>query len=177
MSVTYVVTAEVLSSFREPFGILIKGSSLETAKKLKDLLQQEQPTMVIAVGDTVSRNLERHSIGTHLFITDNKSHRRKLSPRVFLGKSLVKVSNPPGTITQEAIAAIQKTISGPEPVHLLVDGEEDLLTLIAVLYAPENAFVLYGQPHVGMVVVKVTPQKRVQAERILKQMKTTKKKN
>jgi hypothetical protein len=52
-----------------------------------------------------------------------------------------------------------------------------LLTLIAVLYAPENAVVVYGQPHTGIVVVKVTPQKKAQAERFLKAMKPLEKLN
>ncbi len=58
---------------------------------------------------------------------------------------------------------------------LLVDGEEDLLTLVAVLYAPENALVVYGQPNQGIVVVRVTSKKRAEAERIWGAMKTVKK--
>jgi len=42
----------------------------------------------------------------------------------------------------------------------LVEGEEDLLTIVAVLCAPENSLVVYGQPHEGIVVVKVTEKTR-----------------
>ena len=59
------------------------------------------------------------------------------------------MNNPQGTITKEAVAAIKEAIDKNEHTHIVVDGEEDLLTLIAVLYAPENSFVVYGQPHTG----------------------------
>ena len=58
--------------------------------------------------------------------------------------------------------------------HIVVEGEEDLLTLIAVLYAPENSFVIYGQPHSGVVVVKVTGQKKRQVQEFLNAMKVSK---
>jgi uncharacterized protein (UPF0218 family) len=52
----------------------------------------------------------------------------------------------------------------------VVDGEEDLLTLVAVLYAPENAVVVYGQPYEGIVLVKVSPEKKAEALEFLKAM-------
>ena len=68
--------------------------------------------------------------------------------------------NPQGTITKEAISAIKDALEKNEHTHIVIDGEEDLLTLIAVYYAPENSFVVYGQPYSGIVVVKVTQQKK-----------------
>ena len=55
-------------------------------------------------------------------------------------------------------------------VHVVVDGEEDLLTLVAVLYAPEGSFVVYGQPYQGIIVVKVTPEKKAEAKALLNTM-------
>jgi GTP-dependent dephospho-CoA kinase len=176
MSVNYVVTPEVLSKFQKPFGALIKGTAAQTMTQLKDNLKTEKPTKIISVGDTVSRNLSKHQIPTQLVITDNKSHRRNLKPLLFPNKTAVKIRNPQGTITKEAMVAVKEALDSTKEVHLLVEGEEDLLTLIAVLYAPENAWVIYGQPHKGVVVVKVTSEKRAEAERIFKEMKTVKKK-
>jgi len=171
MAVTYFVTPEVLSEFKEPFGILIKGTYTKSMQELKTLLDKEKPPMVISVGDTVTRNLTKRNVQTHLSITDNKTHRRKVQPQTFMDKCLVKVKNPPGTITPLAMAAIKEAFANSRPVHLLVEGEEDLLTLIAVLNAPNNAFIVYGQPHKGLVAVKVTPGKKKAAEKILKRMK------
>jgi uncharacterized protein (UPF0218 family) len=54
------------------------------------------------------------------------------------------------------------------------EGEEDLLTLIAVLYAPETAFIVYGQPHSGIVVIKATSEKKAQVKEFLNAMKSSK---
>lgn len=170
MAVTYAVTPETLPKLKEPFGILIQGSFSETMNKLEEIVKKEKPPKVIAVGDTVSENLHKHQIIPQVAITDNKSMRKKIKPLSFPSKSLVKVKNPQGTITQEAIAAIREALKSEKQVHILVDGEEDLLTLIAVFYAPENTLVIYGQPQKGIVVVKVTPEKKTSAQKILKVM-------
>ena len=171
MSVSFVVTSEVLSKFKEPFGLLIEGPSSETMGELKKVIAKEKPSQIISVGDTVTRNLHEHQIIPHLSITDNQSMRKKLQARVFPHKKVVQVKNPHGTITQEAIQIIQEALQNETQTHVLVDGEEDLLTLVVVLYAPENALVVYGQPFKGIVVVKVTFEKRAEAKKIFDALK------
>ena len=56
---------------------------------------------------------------------------------------------------------------------MLVDGEEDLFTLIAVLQAPENTLVIYGQPFTGVVVVPVNAQTKKKAQLIVDAMQPT----
>src|SRR3972149_10179241 len=158
MRVIYCVTPKVLPKLKEPFGMLIKGSFSETMRKLDDIVKKEKPARIISVGDTVSRNLHEFKIIPQLSITDNKSMRKRIQPQIFPAKKLVNVQNPQGTITEEAIAAIRDALKSRTQVQLLVEGEEDLLTLIAVLEAPENALVIYGQPHEGIVIVKVTKE-------------------
>ena len=41
----------------------------------------------------------------------------------------VYVDNPQGTITEEAIFAIKEALERNEHTHIVVEGEEDLLTL------------------------------------------------
>ncbi len=175
MTIAYVVTPEVLSKFKEPFGILIQGSFGETAEKLRTILEKEKPPKIISVGDTVSRNLHQYEIFPQLSITDNLSMRRKAKPQIFQDKTLVRVKNPKGTITREAINAVKEALQGNKKVQILVDGEEDLLTLIAVIQAPENSVVVYGQPHKGIVVVKASLEKKTEAQRIWKTMKPVEK--
>jgi len=122
-----------------------------------------------------SKNLHKHGIIPQLAITDNLTMRKKTAPQIFEGKNIIKVKNPQGTITQQAIDSIRNALQTKDDAHILVDGEEDLLTLVAVLYAPENALVVYGQPNQGIVVVRVTSKKRAEAERIWGAMKTVKK--
>jgi uncharacterized protein (UPF0218 family) len=167
----YIVTAEVLSRFKEPFGTLIEGSPAQTMKTLRGIVEKEQPPKIISVGDTVTRNMHKHKIVPQLSITDNLNRRQKTRPQTLAGKVLVKIHNPQGKITQEAIAAVQDALQGSDNVHLLVEGEEDLLTLIVALYAPVNSLIIYGQPQKGVVVVKVTQEKRADAQKIWNHMK------
>ncbi|MCJ7713870.1 GTP-dependent dephospho-CoA kinase family protein, partial [Candidatus Bathyarchaeota archaeon] len=59
--------------------------------------------------------------------------------------------------------------------QIVIDGEEDLLTLIVILHAPKNAFVIYGQPNEGIVLIKVTEKRKEEVRSILKDMKTFRK--
>jgi GTP-dependent dephospho-CoA kinase len=176
MSVYYVITPDMLSRFKEPFGELIEGSFSQVMEKLDVIVKKEKPVMIISVGDTVSRNLHKHEIIPHISITDDQSMRQKLEPLIFPKKALIKIKNPKGTITQEAIQTIKDAINSKNHVQILIDGEEDLLTLIGVLYAPEKSFVIYGQPNRGLVIVRITAEKKKEAKRIWKIIKTSNKK-
>ena len=171
MAVLYRVSPKILSELKDPFGMLIEGSPAETMSKLKEIVKKEKPPKVISVGDIVSRNLHLKKIIPQLSITDNQSLRKKLPPQIFPDTSLIQVKNPQGTITKEAIEAIERALKENKSVQIIVDGEEDLLTLITVLKAPENTLVVYGQPNEGIVVVKVSPEKKAEVARILEMMK------
>jgi len=175
MAVAYILTPELRIGLKKPIGMLIRGSFTETMKRLKDIIEKESPTGIISVGDTVSKNLVGNRIFPQLSIVDNRVMRRHVQPISLTAQRTVYVRNPPGTITEEAIVTIQEVLKNKCQVKIVVDGEEDLLTLIAVLYAPENAFVVYGQPYEGIVVVKVTPEKKVEVARILNSMEKVRK--
>ena len=53
---------------------------------------------------------------------------------------------------------------------IVVDGEEDLLALPSILFAPINTHVLYGQPNAGLVIVSVTESLKVKVYDILIEM-------
>jgi uncharacterized protein (UPF0218 family) len=163
MVVTFRITPELRTKFKEPFGTLLRGSFSETINKLRILVEREKPPVVVSVGDMVSRNLHAAGLSPRLSITDCKSMRKSIKPSTFEAKKTVCVENPQGTITEEAVAAVRKALESAEEVHVVVDGEEDLLTLVAVLYAPVGAFVVYGQPREGVVIVRVTLEKKAEA--------------
>ena len=174
MTVVYTLTEEMRVKFKEPFGTLIEGSFDETMNKLKLVIKQSKSARIISVGDVVSLNLHEYGFNPQLSIIDNKSLRTQIMPETTIAKNTVHVVNPQGTITKEAIVAVKKALEINEHVHIVVDGEEDLLVLIAVLYASEGDFVVYGQPHVGIVVIKVSGEKKGQVERSLNAMKPSK---
>ena len=77
------------------------------------------------------------------------------------------MKNPAAEISSDSISVIKKACTIPSPGRFFVDGEEDLLVLPACIHAPENAIVMYGQPHEGLVLVKVTPEIRNKVQTLL----------
>jgi uncharacterized protein (UPF0218 family) len=175
MAIAYALTPELRIKLKKPIGTLIRGSFAETMTILKDITEKESPILIISVGDTVSKNLTKNHIFPRLSIVDNRVMRRNVQPIPFATEKTIRVKNPPGTITEEAIEAIQEALKSNCRVKIVVDGEEDLLALVAVLYSPENAFVVYGQPYEGVVAVKVTQEKKAEVVRILKAMEDARK--
>lgn len=146
------------------------GSPEETMKKLEELVSEEKPAMIVSVGDVVSENMAKHGILAHLAIVDNRVMRQPREPVVLKVDQTIHVKNPSGTITDEAWLAVKETLKQKHSVKIVVDGEEDLLTLVALLHAPLNALVVYGQPYEGIVAIKVTQRKRQKARRIIEAM-------
>ena len=168
MSVIYTITPELRIKLKEPFGTLVKGSFDQTMAKMREI-KAEKPPKIVSVGDTVTKNLHDYQIPPDLSIIDNQCMRKKFQPITYASKA-INVKNPQGTITREAVEAIKEALKSSEHIHIVVDGEEDLLTLVAVLYAPENSVVVYGQPYEGIVLVKVSPEKKAKATEFLKAM-------
>lgn len=174
MKIEYMLTPRLRIFLKEPFGTLIKGTSQETMLALKELIEKEAPTRLVSVGDVVSKNLHEFDIHPQLTVIDFISLRNQVMPKLPMTGRIVCVDNPQGTITAEAIKAIREALDSNAHIHIEIQGEEDLLTLVAVLYAPENSFVIYGQPHLGIVVVKASLEKKEQVKQFLKEMKVSK---
>jgi len=174
-NVIRILTDELRKELKKPQGLLIDGPLEKTMKRLKELIENEKPSLVISVGDVVSRNMIEHSISLNVLIVDNKVMRKPIQPITVDTDQTLYAKNPPGTITDEAWAAIRSAIEQKGKTKVMIDGEEDLLTLVAVLSAPENALVVYGQPHVGIVVIKVTEETRKKMQRIVDAMEESSK--
>jgi len=155
---------------KAPLGLLVKGSFEETIKELKKIVGKEKPPKIIAVGDVVSSNLMKHGIYPQVFIVDNRVMRESITPIWMNANETILVKNPAGTLTKEAMEGVQEALNREYPVKVMVDGEEDLLTLVAVAHAPENSLVVYGQPHEGVVAVATTKEKKDEVRRIIKAM-------
>ncbi len=52
-----------------------------------------------------------------------------------------------------------------------MDGEEDLLTLVAILVAPAGSIVAYGQPEIGIVLVRISEDKKDEIQALIDRMK------
>ncbi|MBO0888044.1 GTP-dependent dephospho-CoA kinase family protein [Candidatus Bathyarchaeota archaeon] len=154
---------------KEPFGTLIKGEPPVTMPKLKQLVKEQHPVRVIAVGDVVSRETLAAGIPVDLRIIDHISMRKPSASFKIEARNTYNVKNPPGVITQESWDAIRQAMREHD-VLILVDGEEDLLTLPCIVESRDNSLILYGQPSEGLVVVTASPNVKKEAAQILSRM-------
>lgn len=174
MKVKYTLTPKLRIFLKDPFGTLIEGLPQETMNKLSEIIDEKKPPRIISVGDIVSHNLHEYKINPQLTVIDHFSLRKKINLIEKPVEKTVYVKNPQGKITDEAIVAIKEALQTKIHTHIIVEGEEDLLTLIAVLYAPEKSIIVYGQPRCGIVLVEANLDKKEQVKKLLKEMKPSK---
>ncbi len=158
---------------KNPLGKLCRGNGTECVEAMRDELQKAEK--VVAVGDMTAFYLLKSSIIPDLAVVDNKTKRSQIPDHIL--QSLehdsykrVEVKNPPATLTEELIDLIRNSLAGEERVKIVVEGEEDLATLPAILYAPTGSVVVYGQPDEGSVLVKATPDMKKYIDELTKKM-------
>jgi hypothetical protein len=54
--------------------------------------------------------------------------------------------------------------------RIIVNGEEDLAVIPAVIEAPLGTAIVYGQPSEGMVIIVTTREKKEKAKRLLREI-------
>ena len=129
---------------------------------------------LIAVGDVVTATLARAGRPPDLAVVDGRTERGPVDDDVaaLVPEADVTVENPAATVTAELVEAMAAGLVADGRTTVLVDGEEDLAVLPALLLAPTGASVVYGQPGEGMVVVGVYAGVRARAREWLDAMAT-----
>jgi uncharacterized protein (UPF0218 family) len=152
----YILPTHLRSRLREPLGKIVTAAELEN---------ELNPTVeCIVVGDESAITLHKKEYNIKLAIVDFQTKQRKdadLRREVSkIGKKVLKVTNPKGTITDELWSAIARGLQETVPVRIEVTGEEDLAFIPCMLLAPDNAIVVYGYPNKGLVLAWVNPNNR-----------------
>lgn len=142
--------------------------------KLRRIIEESKPVKIIVVGDRVSENMVKSGLRLDLAVVDSKVMRKPIKPLIFSVNRTLHVSNPAGTLSDEACETMEEALSLEGRVRVLVEGEEDLLTLAAVLAASEGSLVVYGQPKQGIVVISVTGDSKKMVQKIVDRMKISK---
>lgn len=155
--------ADLREDLKEPLGPIHR----DLASLLEDLARP-----LITVGDVVSYHCEEAGHRPDLAIIDGRTKRSAVDPEIEQTLATREVeridaSNPAGTITASLLEAIAAGLETDEAAQVVVDGEEDLAALPAILLAPSGANVLYGQPDEGVVQVAVTSMARTRAREFL----------
>ncbi len=164
---------ELRSVLKEPLGRLCRGEGLDCVMAMeKDL---ERAHKLVAVGDMTAYYLLKAGLVPDLLIVDNKTKRLPVSDLVLdkldhKSYKTVPVQNPAATLSSDLLDRIRESMQGQEKIKIIVEGEEDLATLPAILYSPLGSAVVYGQPNEGSVLVDVTAEKKLHIEELMKRM-------
>lgn len=141
-----------------------------------DHLRKVRPTKLITVGDMVTYGFLSAGFKPDIAVVDLNIMRSPADEKIrstieSFEASVVRVKNPAATITQEIWKAFE---SAKSPTKIIVEGEEDLAAIPAVLTSPDGAAVVYGQPGQGVVLVEVNEKKRQEFREILRQFEAVK---
>jgi uncharacterized protein (UPF0218 family) len=155
---------------KQPLGQLVLGTVLECNEALEKAREAEKTPRLILVGDTISRNAIQFGIVPDVIIIDHKEKREE-AIEFSHGKTRVfRAINEPATISFPAWQAVAEAIEKGNSA-VVVEGEEDLLTLVAIIIASVGSVVAYGQPGQGIVIVRVTAIKKSEIQTQIDQMR------
>jgi len=165
------LTEEVRRELKKPLGLLLTDKEKPHTEQLKQILKEHRAARVIVVGDFTAMRFLESGLEADVYILDNRIMRRPIRPLALDLRQTIQARNPAGKITEEAWRAVRQAIQSGKRTKLIIDGEEDLLTLPAILFSPIGSLVLYGQPEKGLVAVEVTKEKKGEITRIVERMR------
>jgi hypothetical protein len=159
--------AEMREDLKEPLGEIYTDT---------DALLAEAGEPIVTVGDIVTYHLLEAGHRPDVAIVDGKTKRERVESKVLDAieefDDRIDVANPRSTITDDLLEAVSVAVKNSGATVIVVDGEEDLASLPAVLAAPEGGSVVYGQPDEGMVLVPVDADTRERTRRLIDDMQS-----
>ncbi|RLF06824.1 MAG: hypothetical protein DRK00_00530 [Thermoprotei archaeon] len=167
---------ELRETCRIPLGVAIYREPEEAIPLIRELVQLVRPPMLISVGDFVTANLWRGGLRPDVAIVDMRvmRHASEHDVREMMGRDylVLRCVNPPGTLTRDAMARVKDAVRAATrgaKALLIVDGEEDLLALPAIIFAPDRSVVVYGLWLGAAVAVICHPYVRRGVEKFMKE--------
>lgn len=122
---------------------------------------------VITVGDIITQTLATSPRKPDVSVIDYKTRRNTIEHSLETSETLHAL-NKAGFIEAQAVTLLEKALTNHST--LIIDGEEDLLALPAILLAPLGSVVLYGQYNIGIVVNEVTEEMKHQVKKLIRKM-------
>lgn len=157
-------------TLQKPLGKIFKNE-----KSLLRCIDTSKHILIIAVGDIIVDSLLKTGIDPDIKIIDFKTRRKEIKRDTLIKDSLYKEClylNKPGTINLKTAKIIKEKIKSAiykkEKSWIVVDGEEDLLALPAILFAPIGSLVLYGHWEHGIIAVEIDEKIKNKVKEIVK---------
>jgi len=136
---------------RVPLGLSLYREPGASARLLVEVAGLIEPPLVVAVGDFVTENLAGAGLEPGVAIVDFRSKRESYTSKLLEALArryeVLRCRNPPGTLSEEAVSAVETAVrkaAEGSRVMVVVEGEEDLLALPAIASAPPRSLVVYG---------------------------------
>ncbi|MHB9287267.1 GTP-dependent dephospho-CoA kinase family protein [Halobacteriales archaeon Cl-PHB] len=164
MTTVVELQAALRSELKEPLGPIFTDA--------EDLVACSDGP-IVAVGDMVTYHLLQADHTPAVALVDGRTERtevdREIRDAIGGFDREVEVANPPATLGEGLLDALREAVErAPEESTLLVvDGEEDLAALPALVVAPAGTSIVYGQPGEGMVLATVDEETRAGARELL----------
>ncbi|MGA2911156.1 MAG: pantetheine-phosphate adenylyltransferase [Candidatus Levyibacteriota bacterium] len=138
---------------------------------LNEIPQGIDGSKTIVVGDATAQKFNGKKVGQFLSIVDFLIKREikfhQLSELGFDGENIQHITNHHGAITPELFQAVQSAFKTKTQTVILIDGEDDLAVLPALLVAPLGFSIFYGQPNEGLVQILVTEENKEKAYQLI----------
>jgi uncharacterized protein (UPF0218 family) len=165
MDVVLELPVELRADLKAPLGEIYSDP---------DALLARAGEPLITVGDIVTYHLITAEYHPHVALIDGMTKREAVEREVRAAidgfDHSVTVESPPATLTAELLAALAAALDREGSTVIVVEGEEDLAALPAVLAAPDGASVVYGQPDEGMVLSMVDAELKADVRALLEGM-------
>ena len=145
---------------RRGIGLVIRGDYRSVALSVIKVVGN--CSRLWAVGDIVCSSIVDVGCVPKVCVVDGRTLREVSIDYERLKKffsEVVRVKNPPGCVSEDALRVIKYCVSRSN-VLVLVDGEEDLIGLLVLMFADFGDYLVYGLPSIGVDVVKVSEGSR-----------------
>lgn len=146
------LTAKAREALHQPFGEIVNAPNQDSI-------------MTIVVGDICATNFVKNQWHADLLVIDQHTQRHLISQPFPLNPT-DELAHPPGQLASQTLRWLRTFFDSEstknQPEVLLIEGEEDLIAVEAILTAPLNSKLYYGQPNVGMMEVLITEELKLQ---------------
>lgn len=132
---------------------------------------------IVSVGDIVTDHLREAGIEPLVSVVDGRTERAAVDDAIRRRLPLdvgTPVPNAAGTLSGDLLSALVTAVDRGDPgTVIVVDGEEDLAALPALLITPADGIVVYGQPGEGMVRAVPDAETRERVRSLLARFEST----
>ncbi|MFH1235439.1 MAG: pantetheine-phosphate adenylyltransferase [Parcubacteria group bacterium] len=173
----FILPESLRGELRNPIGTLL------TNERMPAEIAKDKGTHIVSVGDLTTAVIVGLGIKPALSIIDLQVERqpylwdKEVFERLRETGEVNYIKSGPGSISSQAMRVIHAWANTlqDETLHIagknrviIVDGEEDLLVLPVLLWAPLGTILYYGQPSQGIVRVEVSKDTKELARTLLK---------